>query len=276
MSGDVTNKPSEEEYLEIDLRKPWIAVICAWVFPGAGHFYQRRYVKGLIFMICIMATYIAGFIMGGGHVVYVSWQKHHWRWEYICQLGIGLPALPALVQCYRAPGLELREEIRKEIRGVDYDHDKQVSKEELEHLLRAKTDLLKERIEDAGADPFQSNRLEREIKELEESHDPARLLSRWDRNRDDKISLVDELPQGKPWFNSMMVPPGEIMPSNPDQLAEWHATYGSLFDLGTLYTMIAGLLNLLAIFDAHAGPLIFSKEDKKDRKKSAKKRMKFN
>ena len=28
------------------------------------------------------------------------------------------------------------------------------------------------------------------------------------------------------------------------------------FDIGTLYTMVAGLLNILAIWDAYAGPVI--------------------
>jgi hypothetical protein len=46
--------------------------------------------------------------------------------------------------------------------------------------------------------------------------------------------------------------------SSPDrlhQLDDWHKKTASGFELGTLYTMIAGLLNILAIYDAFAGPL---------------------
>ena len=34
----------------------------------------------------------------------------------------------------------------------------------------------------------------------------------------------------------------------------WHRQYHMYFEMGTLYTMIAGLLNLLAVFDAFGGP----------------------
>ena len=36
---------------------------------------------------------------------------------------------------------------------------------------------------------------------------------------------------------------------------DWHKRTASGFELGTLYTMIAGLLNILAVYDAYGGPL---------------------
>lgn len=39
------------------------------------------------------------------------------------------------------------------------------------------------------------------------------------------------------------------------QLSLWHLRLGRFFDIGTLYTMLAGLLNLLVIYDAWAGPM---------------------
>ncbi len=50
-----------------------------------------------------------------------------------------------------------------------------------------------------------------------------------------------------------------------DQLAMWHRRLGKFFEIGTLYTMLAGLLNLLVIYDAWAGPLGPSAEEKKRR-----------
>jgi hypothetical protein len=44
-------------------------------------------------------------------------------------------------------------------------------------------------------------------------------------------------------------------PKSSAELDEWHAETASGFDMGTLYTMIAGLLNFLVAFDAYAGPL---------------------
>jgi hypothetical protein len=47
-----------------------------------------------------------------------------------------------------------------------------------------------------------------------------------------------------------------FLPRQPgDQLSLWHRRLGRFFDIGTLYTLLAGLLNLLVIYDAWAGPM---------------------
>lgn len=43
--------------------------------------------------------------------------------------------------------------------------------------------------------------------------------------------------------------------SHADQLSVWYLGLGRFFDIGTLYVTIAGLLNLLVVYDAWAGPL---------------------
>lgn len=43
--------------------------------------------------------------------------------------------------------------------------------------------------------------------------------------------------------------------SDADQLSVWYLRLGRYFDLGTLYVTLAGLLNLLVVYDAWAGPL---------------------
>ena len=160
---------SSEDSICIDLRNPYLAALLAWLCPGAGHLYQRRYGKGVLFMVCILCTYFFGFAIGGGHVVYASWVKNDRRWQYACQVGVGLPALPAIIQ----------------------------------------------------------NRLERN-------------------------------PEKEPLANGIMAPPSRIDAKKIDQLALWHAQYGAMFEIGTLYTMVAGLLNIVVIFDAYAGPVILN------------------
>ncbi len=60
-------------------------------------------------------------------------------------------------------------------------------------------------------------------------------------------------------FRGLYFPKHEPAPfASPDrvqQLDDWHKKTASGFELGTLYTMIAGLLNILAVYDAFAGPL---------------------
>jgi hypothetical protein len=162
-----------DDQFEIDLRQPGLAALWAWLWPGAGHLYQRRYAKGILFMVCILSTYFFGLAVSGGHVVYASWNQTERRWQYVCQLGVGLPALPALVQARR----------------------------------------------------HATNRV--------------------------------------PLFGGIMAPP--VIDPPVDELAQWHHDYHLFFELGTLYTMIAGLLNVLAIYDAYGGPVIVVPDEDGDK-----------
>ncbi|MCA9237593.1 MAG: hypothetical protein KDA44_19100 [Planctomycetales bacterium] len=42
----------------------------------------------------------------------------------------------------------------------------------------------------------------------------------------------------------------------PNELSRWVVDHNPYFEIGTVYTMIAGLLNVLVICDAYAGPLV--------------------
>lgn len=46
-----------------------------------------------------------------------------------------------------------------------------------------------------------------------------------------------------------------VAPKSTRELDDWHHETASGFDMGTLYTMIAGLLNILVVYDAYSGPL---------------------
>src|SRR2546423_15539434 len=70
-----TAAPDTNTTLEIDLRDPPIAALLAWLWPGAGHLYQRRTGKGLLFMICILGTYFFGLALGEGKAGYASWNQ---------------------------------------------------------------------------------------------------------------------------------------------------------------------------------------------------------
>ncbi|NLF72406.1 MAG: hypothetical protein GX575_25505 [Candidatus Anammoximicrobium sp.] len=174
---EASSHSDSEASLQIDLRNPVLAALLAWLWPGAGHLYQRRHLKGVLFMVCVLSTYLVGMALGQGRVVYASWEKSDRRWQYLCQVGAGLLALPALVQ----------------------------------------------------------NRLVRSGRE--------------------------------PLFDGLMAPPAVVFENSEDELAGWHEELAGKFDLATLYTMIAGLLNVLAICDAFAGPFVPAPEDEEEDKK---------
>lgn len=176
-----TSKPGGE--VVIDLKDPWLAGFLAWLVPGLGHWYQGRKSKAALFFVCIFGTFLYGLYLGEGRVVYASWRSQdapvargrggvrHMvnRLPFVCQAGVGLPALTAMVQAIRT-------------------------------------------------EPFEF-----------------------------------------PIYERLMVPP-------QTNEAGWEGRPGSELDqiqkrlhhyweLGTVYTMIAGLLNVLAIFDAACGPM---------------------
>ena len=60
----MTPPSAAEETIEIDLRNPVLAAVLAWVWPGLGHLYQRRYGKGVLYMVCILSTWFFGLALG--------------------------------------------------------------------------------------------------------------------------------------------------------------------------------------------------------------------
>ena len=117
-------------------------------------------------MVTILTTFFYGLYLGDGKVVYASWRPGDTRWAYVCQVGVGLAALPALIQANRARDGE-----------------------------------------------------------------PAGFMGPPELPRDTRNG------------------------GNGGELGAWNRSLNRYFELGTVYTMIAGLLNILAIYDAFAGPV---------------------
>ncbi len=199
---------NSESNVEIDLKDPRLAAFLAWLVPGLGHIYQGRTGKGVLFFVCILGTFVYGLYIGGGRVVYASSEDMfsrkflNERWQYLCQLGVGLPALPALVQRHR--------------------------------VLNGKSPLL-----DSS-------------------------LGNWSMRPPHKIS-----PDGGGFQSEDQSDKGRVV-QHPDELAKWNYDLGESFEIGTVFTVIAGLLNILAIFDAYGGPLVIPETD--DKKKPDDKR----
>lgn len=200
---------SPKATVRVELGNRYMAALYAWLLPGAGHFYQRRYTKGILFSITILATYFIGFWLGDGRVVYASFDKNDFRWQFFVQCLVGAPTAPAVIQAAR------RDENTPPlwIRNYRYPGDEQNSY------------------------PFSQVTDDAELKRLGRR----------------------AIPDG-----FMAAPYGKVSLNSPDVLAAWHAELGHNFDIGTLYTFVAGLLNLLVIYDAFAGPGIFFEGSEED------------
>jgi len=181
-----------DETIEIELGNPWAAGLLAWALPGLGHIYQGRTGKGILFFVCILGTFLYGLYLGEGHVVYAannSWEQQY-RWQYLCQLGVGLPSAPMFVQRSR--------------------------------INQGKTPL------------FGSSMM------MPPRQGPV------DPQRDDSDNDARQ----------------------PNELAQWIVETHPRFELGTVYTVVAGLLNVLVICDAAGGPLIIRPAPEKKPKDS--------
>lgn len=60
---------------------------------------------------------------------------------------------------------------------------------------------------------------------------------------------------------SMSEPVREVIEEVARRVNSLHPKYGKLVEIGTLYTTIAGLLNILAIYDAYDGPAYHDEDE---------------
>lgn len=188
---------SPDDGSAIDLRNPALAAFLGWLVPGLGHVYQGRRLKGWLFMATIMTTFLVGWWIGGGHVVFAQWKGADKRFAFLGQAGIGVAAVPAVLQAWCMEGVG-----RQPLGGSGW-----------------------------FAPPVRTGQF------VSPSY-AARLVA-----SDPAINADD-------FFDR---PP--VKQFRGDQLAIWQFQLGRLFDIGTLYTMLAGMLNMLVVFDAWAGPL---------------------
>jgi hypothetical protein len=87
----------------IDLKKPWLAALLAWMVPGLGHFYQGRRAKAALYFTCIMGLFVIGMGLGEGKIAFWRWvnplhDSENFRLWYPAQFWVGLATFPALVQ----------------------------------------------------------------------------------------------------------------------------------------------------------------------------------
>ncbi len=73
-----------------------------------------------------------------------------------------------------------------------------------------------------------------------------------------------------PMWGGFMAPPNSnnaIKPKDNPTLNDLYQKLGRYFELGTIFTVIAGFMNILVVFDAISGPVIESESDEKKKKK---------
>ncbi len=91
---------------------PAVAMVLAWIIPGAGHIYLGRVTRGLIIFVAISAMFWGGIAFGG--VMTVDRQKE--RWWFVAQMLTGSNGLVGW-QRQQAAYSHAREQINLETNG---------------------------------------------------------------------------------------------------------------------------------------------------------------
>lgn len=179
------------------MKDPILAAFLTWLVPGLGQWYQGRRSKAILFFVCIMSIFMYGVYLGGdsklgyGRAVYCAFNNEEWRLQFLCQMEVGLPTIPAVIQALRV----------------------QNDKEVLWHGFMA----------------------------------PPRLIS---------------------------PPANSVANAGQPTLSEVNRRLNRYFELATAFTTIGGLLNILAIYDAFAGPFLPAMTKKKDESEEQEKQKK--
>ena len=254
-----------------------LAAVLGFLIPGAGHLYQGRRLKGGIFAVCILTTFFAGLVLGEGQPVYsqivsvadggrTSAQFHagpglpERSLGYYAQVFVGIPALPALVQSWRYRSAENSPEAFELPLDVPFEGNVLGdARNGGQHNMRVNGQLQLQAAQgqrvtgtfsgtsnngDAvgleftgrsilGKPVFGSPRREIECEIVfTDSGMPGQLIGTIDR------SFFD-------WFQA---------PRDNEELDRMHSRLSQKFDIACVFTWIAGLLNIMAVWDAFDGP----------------------
>jgi TM2 domain-containing membrane protein YozV len=274
---------------KVDLKDPAFAALLAFLVPGLGHFYQRRVFKGLLYCVCILGTFFTGLSIGHGQVVYFQWKQPENRtYAYLCQFWVGIPALPALAQSQLRSKEAfdanfVSQNFSQTLEGTLYDNAggessaigkligtielKTQNPETPRHWIAKVTGTLT--TPDGGSRPIEGEIVrgggDRAGLDPEVAPWPRRrIIGRFEERGGEHVAgrLEGSMPRSL-WdsFEAPLQDPRNDFGGEQSDLDRAHRELGGRFELGVVYTMIAGLLNILAIYDAFEGPAYEDEED---------------
>lgn len=273
----------------INLKNRYLAAFLAFLIPGAGHAYQGRYLKALIYSVSILGLFVWGMSLGDWKVIYFRWQPKEKTIGYLSQVLIGLPALPALVQSNRYS--KVAEEGNRGLGSNDFPLDapfrgfarQEAANDTWEGPVVGRIKL---HMQDGQFGPevrgeFRGTLDSGDRREVElPLAGPIELAPRLLASGD-IASKLDSKSRGKEFSsserrvtcrviepkNGFDSPAGQLEGTIPRSLFDWYQVpleddaiqelnrrLGRRFEIALLFTWVAGLLNLLAIWDALEGP----------------------
>ncbi|MCA8998644.1 MAG: hypothetical protein KDA80_16710 [Planctomycetaceae bacterium] len=255
----------------IQLKNPILAGVLAWLLPGAGHFYQQRYFKAGVYFVCILGLFLTGMAMAEWKAVQPPPKAGPGKTKlkmakYGAQLAVGLPAMYGLIQRerYSSKDNQLVQQIDETIvapfegRTQFHDDDGVYEGDLAGEITLKPVDL--EFGGQAISGQFEGT--------LNDEPITLQLSTNVELDRpieaDDRRSIWAGLVREK---NGQQIQMGHLQGSIPRGFLDWfqvpvddqeeqelHRRLGKKHEVAMVFTWIAGLLNILAIWDAVEGP----------------------
>lgn len=295
----------------VQLRNPIIAGILAYLVPGLGHLYQRRYFKAAVYFFCIMGIFTWGCSLGEAKAVHLRWDTSDRvspktrTLGFLAQMGIGLVAIPTYFQFDRYEhqlALEyatqqegsLQELVDSDFEGLYFllqgnQHGSVKGRiqgkvvcgqygsgsEFIGTLDGKSTDGSDLKLTVMGSRLAGSLDLGRRVTGLDEvtpremkveqrptpnySGSRRRFFARIvdEQSRVQDLGLIEGT-ISRPVTNHLFAPLSD------DAMQHLHGRLGKYYELALVYTWIAGLLNVLAVWDALQGPAYGYGDEKPD------------
>jgi hypothetical protein len=269
----------------VPLKNPVVAGILAFLIPGAGHWYQGRRFKATIFSVCILTMFIWGMVLGNWQPVYSQLVQRNgtesaqltetvppmkFSFGYGAQVLVGLPALPSLIQEMRfrndqTPVRSLSSDLSSEFVGVVKERGGNAT------FVTGTASLSPVNPEGSRTVTGTLNGVDREGTEINYElggliqlgrpvfGSPRREI-RCDVIARNGIEIRGELLGSveRPMINWFQAP------RDTHELDRLHGELSRRFDIASMFTWIAGLLNLLAIWDAADGPAYAYGDEKRE------------
>lgn len=258
---------------EVNLRDPWLAAVLALLVPGLGHLYQRRFFKAAVYSVCIIGLWAWGMQISDWKINQAPTNRpgvpRSKTFSFLAQAGVGAPALYAWYQAKRynngagqsVTSLPDNTELSAPFTGrlLQQNGNEDIDADVTGTLTVAPT---QGRFGDptlmghfhgttAAGDPVEvqlgeGTELGPVLKAARERYVDAPVTT----GTGDKAIRVGVLRGMTPrsfrnWF---------LAPLNETEEQDLHRELGKMHELALVFTWIAGLLNLLAIWDAFEGP----------------------
>ncbi|QDT38788.1 DUF6677 family protein [Stratiformator vulcanicus] len=260
---------------KVDLKNRWLAGLLALAFPGLGHLYQGRFVKAAVYCGCIMTLFLWGQALGGWKIVYVDSTEAVMKLQprqrlgrrvlqgYGAQFFAGLPAWGAMLQQRRfvsrenIPQSVLVDPIDAPFRGeidIDFLDGEESTGAEIRGRIRLGFEGEKGVFTgfDAEGEPIEIpldglKRLEEPVRASADREIELRVPRTFaEQPNVRKVELDGVIPRSI--LNWYQVPLDDEL---EDRL---HLRFGSGLEIAFVFTWIAGLLNIFAVWDAFEGP----------------------